>query len=52
MKEECLCLSSGLQLPRLDTLKELEIYGDQDLRDKARDILDYSARCVALTTLK
>ncbi|KAJ8050647.1 hypothetical protein HOLleu_03931 [Holothuria leucospilota] len=52
LKEECLCLSSDLLLPRLDTLQELEINVFHDLRDRARDILDYSARCVALQTLK
>ncbi|KAJ8050395.1 NLR family CARD domain-containing protein 4 [Holothuria leucospilota] len=52
LKEECICLSTGLHLPRLDTLQELDIFGEGDLRGKARDILDYSARCVALRILK
>ncbi|KAJ8049887.1 hypothetical protein HOLleu_02823 [Holothuria leucospilota] len=52
LKEECICLSSGLQLPRLHTLQELEIYGKHDLREIAKDILNYSARCMALKTLK
>ncbi|KAJ8049554.1 Nucleotide-binding oligomerization domain-containing protein 2 [Holothuria leucospilota] len=54
LEEECVCLSSGLQLPRLDTLQELvlEFWHPKDLRDQARDILDYSARCVGLKSLK
>ncbi|KAJ8039599.1 NLR family CARD domain-containing protein 4 [Holothuria leucospilota] len=51
LKEECLCLSFGLQLPRLDTLKDLAIYGQHDLRDSARNILDFSGASVALGTL-
>ncbi|KAJ8049890.1 NLR family CARD domain-containing protein 4 [Holothuria leucospilota] len=54
LKEECLCLFSGLQLPKLDTLQELVIASwslNKDLRDRARDTLHYSARCAGLNSL-
>lgn len=54
LKEEAICLDSGVKLQKLDTLREMEIYftNDTDLRDKARDILDFSSRCPAMKKLK
>ncbi|KAJ8049703.1 NACHT, LRR and PYD domains-containing protein 3 [Holothuria leucospilota] len=54
LNEYSICLSSGLKLPRLDTLQELKIsfYLSTDLRPVARDILEYSGRCTALKMLK
>lgn len=52
LEEESLCLSFGFQLPRLDTLQTLVIWHKCDLRERARDILYYSGKCIALKTLK
>lgn len=54
MKEESIYLSSGLELPRLDTLEELQVYFSykKDLRCTAGEMLNYPARSVALKTLK
>ncbi|KAJ8023611.1 NACHT, LRR and PYD domains-containing protein 3 [Holothuria leucospilota] len=51
---ESLLLSSGLQLPRLDTLQRLNInFGiGGDLRCIAGAILDYTARCASLKYLE